>query len=296
MEPIPLQEKRSPLDKRSPLCRTCSPIKQRLTFEGTGIDKSFLDKGTRYMPSVPWDWQGGEKYPYGVTPRSDEVRKTKTTVGLKAGIDWGKFSLFGEASASGETFLNKPFKGFQEDLTYSDATIQSQTQEGWPITVTGQRDVAGSTHTTFGDIYKKRIGGGAKIHLGGDSQGGSEPSLMAILEGSGGAQKTSQTYYTKVATGKPLSTASNMWAGYAGGGPGSHSSELSSSGTTTSTKPYGSGKLSILYGRKGEAGNPGCFGGFCSTKDSPTWNIGVFGEHDTDAGTSFGVTGTYGMI
>ena len=284
-----------------PFNQTRSPLEQRLTLEGTGINMSFLGKGKRYNSSVPWDWNAsggtasgsGEDYPYGQTPSSTDVTKKKTTATIKAGVDWGKFSLFGEASKSQQTFLNKPFKGFKEDTDYSGTTIQSQNQEGWPITVTGQRDVAGDTRTTFGNISKTRFGGGGKIHLGGDRK----PGFMAILEGSGGTEKTSQRWSTDVATGKPISTASNMWAGYAGGGPGSIDPSQGSSGTTTSTKLYGSGRLSFLYGQKGETGGSSCFGGNCSwSQSSPTFNFGAFAEHDTDEGTSYGATAKYGML
>jgi len=282
--------------KKSPLGKMYSPFKQaKLSFEGTGINKSFLGKGTRYMErqGVAWDWQGGQKYPYGEIPSGTEETKTKTTATLKAGVDFGDFKLHGEASASGQTFQNKPFTGFKEDTRFSDATITSRNDAGFPVTLTGQRDVAGDTHTSFGNIYKKRIGGGFQFNLGGKNEAG----FMASVSGGGGAEKTSQSYITRVASGKPLSGLNSNHPGFSGGGPGSIDSSLGSSGNITSNKLFGKGRVDVGFGQRGQTGGSSCFGGDCSwTESKKSFNIGAFAEHDTDQGTSFGITGRYSML
>ena len=285
-----------------------SPFKQKITFQGTGVNVDFLGKGTQHVPNrgTNYNWfehqlVGGEFGGFGRRidspsshlgkPGTDQL-KTKTTKTYRANIDWGKFSLFGEKSKSYESFLNKPYTGFEEDTDYSGTTQTTNFGGLGPsVTFSDERDIIGSSHTAYGEIRKTRIGGGAKIHLGGSEK----PSFMGILEGSGGRQKTSQDYYTISASGNPLRPGLNLGSGDISWSGGRGEVGKTSYGTTTTVKPYGSAKLSILYGQKGHTTGPSSK--YPGWEDATRgWNIGVFGKYDTDEGPSFGVTGKYGIL
>jgi len=259
----------------------------KITFAGSGVNVDFLGKGTQHAsnwgPHDNW-FEGhflGEKHPsFGSSvhsPKWSDVRdqvKTKTTKTYRANLDWGNFSLFGERSKSHQSFLNKPFTGFEEDAAYSGTTQTTNFGGLGPyVTFSDERDIAGSSHTAYGQIHKTRTGGGANIYLSGDKKTG----FMATLEASGGRQKTSQDYYTISASGRPLRPGINLTTGnisYSGGRGEVGKTQV---GNTTTVKPYGSTKLSLLYGDKSR-------------------NRSVFGEYDTDTGPALGATARFGWL
>ena len=273
-----------------------SPIRQKPSFSlyGSDISLSNFGTGTMYHPRT----RGGKDelfeptQEYGEAPGSYQSPDWKLSGTLAAGLDFGALNIFAGASKSRRTYFNKPDLGFQPDPDYIGTTIQTQDDLGNPVTISGERDIAGSTKTSYGDLVSTKLFGGGQLTMGGKRKGG----LMAILSGEGGLQKTEQKYETDVATGKPISTAGNMGFGYAGGGVGSIDPYKGEYGTTsTGWKGTGKLRLDLGYGSQGSSSSGGCFGGSCYEPSRPSYFAGLFGEHGTE-GTKFGAKLQHGAF